>query len=82
MAIRALFAAIAITAAGWGIAIGAAPARAEPTDANCTEMSSSGSCVYKNCTDAHNHGRCNITRDDPAYCPAQDRDNDGLACEC
>ncbi|WP_341286312.1 excalibur calcium-binding domain-containing protein [Mycobacterium decipiens] len=45
-------------------------------------MSSSGSCVYRNCTDAKAHGRCNIPTDDPAYCPKQDRDNDGLACEC
>ena len=82
MTIRALFAAAAITVAGWCIATGTPPARAEPADANCTEMSSSGSCVYKNCTDAFNHGRCNIPQGDPAYCPGQDRDGDGLACEC
>ncbi|MGB9304716.1 MAG: excalibur calcium-binding domain-containing protein [Mycobacterium sp.] len=82
MRIRAKRVAVAITAAGWAITVGVAPtAWAEPSDANCTEMSS-GSCVYKNCSDAKAHGRCNITRDDPAYCPSQDRDNDGLACEC
>jgi hypothetical protein len=82
MTIRALFVAAAITAAGWSVTMGAAyTAWADPTDPNCTEMSS-GSCVYKNCSDAKAHGRCNITRDDPAYCPSQDRDNDGLACEC
>ncbi|POX90209.1 hypothetical protein C3477_05120 [Mycobacterium kansasii] len=81
--IRKLLVCVAITAAPWGIALGAAPvARTEPAEANCTELSSTGSCVYKNCTDAHAHGRCNIPSDDPAYCPRQDRDNDGLACEC
>ncbi|OSC41889.1 hypothetical protein B8W66_07275 [Mycobacterium decipiens] len=81
--IRALLAAAALTTATWGFAVGVAPAgNAEPTEANCTEMSSSGSCVYRNCTDAKAHGRCNIPTDDPAYCPKQDRDNDGLACEC
>nr|WP_232065437.1 excalibur calcium-binding domain-containing protein [Mycobacterium shinjukuense] len=45
-------------------------------------MSAHGTCVYRNCTDAKANGRCNISRDDPAYCPKQDRDNDGLACEC
>nr|WP_156181243.1 excalibur calcium-binding domain-containing protein [Mycobacterium nebraskense] len=33
-------------------------------------------------TDAKAHGRCNIPRGDQAYCPSQDRDGDGLACEC
>jgi hypothetical protein len=48
-----------------GAAIGAAP------------LASAGP-PYKNCTEAHNDGRDNIPRGDPAYQP---RDNDGIACE-
>lgn len=52
--VRELLVCVAITAAAWGIALGAAPvAQTEPADANCTEVSSTGNCVYKNCTDAH-----------------------------
>jgi hypothetical protein len=54
---------------------------ADPADIDCTQVNNS-SCVYKNCTDAKAHGRCNIPEGDPAYCPKQDRDGDGLACEC
>ncbi|MEZ0363487.1 excalibur calcium-binding domain-containing protein [Mycobacterium sp. pUA109] len=36
---------------------------------------------YRNCTEAHNDGRYNIPRDDPAYSPKLDRDGDGYACE-
>ncbi len=80
MTIRALLIAVAIAAAGCGSAIGVTPAaKAAPIDATCDEMSSS--CVYSNCTDAHNHGRYNIPQNDPAYCPSQDRDGDGYACE-
>ncbi|WP_231588342.1 excalibur calcium-binding domain-containing protein [Mycobacterium nebraskense] len=55
---------------------------ADPPDLNCTQVNNEGGCVYKNCTDAKAHGRCNIPRGDQAYCPSQDRDGDGLACEC
>ncbi len=81
--IRTLFAAAAIAVASWGMTTGTtAPiGRAEPADANCTEMSSNGICIYRNCTDAHRHGRYDIPLGDPEYCPAQDRDNDGVACE-
>lgn len=83
MMIRALFAAVAISTTAWVYASGVAPiAIAEPEDVGCTEVSYSGTCVYKNCTDAKAHGRCNIPQDDPAYCAKQDRDGDGLACEC
>lgn len=60
--IRTLFAAAAIAAASWGMVTGTtAPiGRAEPADANCTEMSSNGICIYRNCTDAHRHGRYDI----------------------
>lgn len=79
MAIRGLIAAIALVLAGWISAPGVA--LAEPNETGCTELSSNGGCTYRNCTDAHNHGRYNMPRDDPAYCPSQDRDNDGFACE-
>lgn len=36
---------------------------------------------YKNCTQAHQDGRYNIPRGDPAYQQKLDRDNDGIACE-
>ena len=76
--IRTLCVAAAITTAAWGSVVGFAPAgHAEQTNAPCTKYG----CVFKNCTDAHNHGRYNIPQDDPAYCPSQDRDNDGWACE-
>ncbi|MCV7116777.1 excalibur calcium-binding domain-containing protein [Mycobacterium nebraskense] len=72
-----------IAAAIWGTAISTAPVgMADPPDLNCTQVNNEGGCVYKNCTDAKAHGRCNIPRGDQAYCPSQDRDGDGLACEC
>ena len=36
---------------------------------------------YKNCTEARKDGRHDIPRDDAAYRPSLDRDNDGIACE-
>lgn len=36
---------------------------------------------YRNCTEAHQDGRYNIPRGDPAYQQKLDRDNDGIACE-
>jgi hypothetical protein len=83
MRIRGLLVAAAAAATVLCSALLSAPtAKSEPTDTTCTELTGNGNCVYKNCTDAHAHGRCNIPSDDPAYCPKQDRDNDGLACEC
>jgi hypothetical protein len=80
--IRALLVAAAITAAAWGTAIGTAPeGRTEAADAPCT-MEAYGNCVYANCTEAKANGRCNIKSSDPDYCPKQDRDGDGIACEC
>lgn len=35
---------------------------------------------YSNCQEARADGRSNIPRGDPAYNPALDRDNDGIAC--
>ncbi|WP_174237100.1 excalibur calcium-binding domain-containing protein [Mycobacterium basiliense] len=55
--------------------------RTDPLDATCTQVSAHEGCVYRNCRDAHKHGRYDIPQDDPEYCPAQDRDNDGIACE-
>lgn len=81
--VRALLVATAVAASIWGTAIGAPPAgNADPPDINCTQFNEDGSCVYKNCTDAKNHGVCNIPCGDPAYCPGQDRDGDCIACEC
>lgn len=36
---------------------------------------------FANCTEANNAGVYDIPVGDPRYTPAQDRDNDGLACE-
>ncbi|AKK26471.1 excalibur calcium-binding domain-containing protein [Mycobacterium sp. EPa45] len=53
------------------IAIGvAAPANAQPT------------VPFKNCTAAKAAGYCDIPTDSPLYTPSQDRDSDGVACEC
>lgn len=71
-----------VAAVIWGGAISTAPVgSADPAGIDCTQVNNSN-CVYKNCTDAKAHGRCNIPEGDPAYCPKQDRDGDGLACEC
>ena len=63
---------VGVVAAVFGVlAIGiAAPAQAAPTT------------PFKNCTAAKAAGYCNITPDSPLYTPPQDRDGDGLACEC
>ena len=80
---RALFAGAVIAAAIWGSAIGAAPGvSAEPVDDFCTAWNADGSCYYANCTDAMNHGECDIKEGSAHYCPQQDRDGDGIACEC
>jgi hypothetical protein len=76
---------LAATALMAGIALGAAAAAtAEPLDANCIagKMSANGSCYYANCTEAKAAGECDILEGDAHYCPKQDRDNDGIACEC
>jgi hypothetical protein len=68
MTIRILMAALAAIAACLGIGLTAAPAaQAGPP--------------YANCTQAHQDGRYNIPRGDPAYQQKLDRDNDGIACE-
>jgi hypothetical protein len=36
---------------------------------------------YSDCEAAHADGRYNIPRGDPAYNPALDRDDDGIACD-
>lgn len=65
MVLRACLIAIGLSVLG-GVA-GAGAAVADPP--------------YKNCTEAHQDGRYNIPRDDPAYRPPLDRDGDGIACE-
>ena len=42
---------------------------------------SATSCYYPNCTAAHKAGAGDIQQGSPHYCPSQDRDNDGVACE-
>jgi hypothetical protein len=37
---------------------------------------------FKDCTQAHNAGLCNIPKGDPNYWDGGDRDHDGIACEC
>lgn len=70
------------------LAAGPAPtvevAQAEPPSKNCIAMkvNQDGSCYYKNCSEAKAAGECDIPTGDPHYCSKQDRDNDGLACEC
>ena len=78
--IRVLVTAITIAA---GVGLAPAAASAAP-DANCIagRMNADGSCVYDNCTEAKKAGVCDIPEGDPAYCKPQDRDNDGIACEC
>jgi hypothetical protein len=81
----ATFVAAAAATAGIiaGSGIGAAPVGiADPSDINCTQFSEDGSCYYANCTQAKAHGECNIPAGSPHYCPKQDRDHDGVACEC
>lgn len=76
--IRSLCVAAAIATAVWKSSLDVAPvAHAETINAPCRPSG----CVFKNCSDAHAHGRGNIPQNDPAYCASQDRDQDGLACE-
>lgn len=42
---------------------------------------SATSGLYKDCTDAHEHGAYSIPRGQPGYEDRLDRDHDGLACE-
>jgi Excalibur calcium-binding domain len=79
--VRALVVAAAAAGAIAGAVIGVAPvASAGPPNANCTEANAD--CVYANCAEAKEAGVCDIPQDDPAYCAKQDRDGDGVACEC
>jgi hypothetical protein len=80
---RTVIAAVIAAAAIWGSAVGTAPVgAADPSDINCTQATNDARCVYTNCTDAKADGRCNIRVGDPAYCPSQDFDHDGIACKC
>ena len=82
MTIRAvLVAAAATNTVIFSTVYGAPTAKSEPAESTCFRPTSNGSCVFKNCADAHNRGRYNIPSTDPAYCAKQDRDNDGIACE-
>lgn len=37
---------------------------------------------FKNCSAAKAAGYCDIPSNSPMYTPSQDRDDDGVACEC
>jgi hypothetical protein len=66
-----------------GSAIGAASvAIAEPPEINCTQFNEDRRCYYPNCSYAKANDECNISEGSPHYCPKQDRDGDGVACEC
>lgn len=81
--LRALLVAAATVVAIWGTAFCATPVgMADPPDINCTQVDNDAHCMYKDCTEAKAHGKCNIRVSDPAYCPAQDFDHDGIACKC
>ena len=78
---------IAVAAAATGIiassTIGTSPVGiAEPAEINCTQFNEDGSCYWANCTQAKANGECNIPAGSAHYCSKQDRDGDGLACEC
>ena len=82
---RALIVAASTAAAIWGTAIGAAPvAIGEPVNGSCIadKVNFDGSCYYKNCSEAKADGECDIPQGDSHYRSKQDRDGDGLACEC
>ncbi|MFV8320986.1 excalibur calcium-binding domain-containing protein [Mycobacterium sp. 23] len=55
---------------------------ADPLEINCTQFNEDGSCYWANCTQAKANGECNIREGSAHYCAKQDRDGDGLACEC
>jgi hypothetical protein len=67
MVLRALIAAMAISAAALG---GAAIAAADPPVGG-----------YKNCKAAAADGASDIKQGDPGYAPRLDRDGDGVGCE-
>lgn len=81
--LRAVLVATATVVAIWGTAIFAAPVgMADLPDVNCTQFNEDASCYWANCTQAKANGECNIPEGSPHYCAKQDRDVDGLACEC
>jgi Excalibur calcium-binding domain len=80
-----MFRALLVAAAIAVTPINVAPAAsADPLDANCIagKMNEDGSCYYANCSEAKAAGECDILEGDAHYCPKQDRDSDGIACEC
>lgn len=75
-----------LIATGLGaIAIGSAPlAVAGTPESDCIagQMNADGSCTYANCSAAKADGVCDIPAGSDDYCSKQDRDKDGVACEC
>jgi hypothetical protein len=81
---RSFVFAVVATATIAGVALGVAPAViADPIDADfCTAWNADGSCYYANCSEAFAAPECDIPKGSPHYCAKQDRDGDGIACEC
>jgi Excalibur calcium-binding domain len=82
--IRGLLATATTAAVIFGTAISVAPAGAAPLDGNCIagRVNADGSCYYANCSEAKANHECDIPEGDSHYCSKQDRDGDGIACEC
>jgi Excalibur calcium-binding domain len=75
-----MFRTLVVTAALIGSSVAAAPVMvAAHSPENCAALESFSACIYDTCADAP---KCDIAEGDPAYCPRQDRDKDGVACEC
>jgi hypothetical protein len=61
----------------------APPASADPLDdLACTAWNADGSCYWSNCSEAKANGECDIPIGSAHYCTKQDKDGDGVACEC
>lgn len=76
---------VTVSAVGLGLLASpaASTASADPfDDLACTIWDSSGSCYWENCSEAKANGECDIPIGSPHYCEKQDKDGDGVACEC
>jgi len=59
----------------------APPPRRRERPARARQPRPSETVYFRNCAEARAAARRNIRRGEPGYCPALDRDNDGVACE-
>ena len=76
-----------ITAVTAGVIVGAmgvGPSTGATLNRDCIagRMNNDGSCYYANCSEAKANGECDIAQGADHYCSEQDRDSDGIACEC